>query len=100
MCLRCQMLLPLQCVFQPNCIHYVQAVRGKLAAVEDVDFSDRLTFGWFNMLAGLSEESSKGYVLWSGEGGKGLTGSLWDKCGLAVSLVAGTTSSTAQVQLI
>lgn len=64
------MPLPLQCVFQPYCIHYVQAVREKPAAVEDVEFNDRLTVGWFNMLAGLSEESSEGYVLWSGEGGE------------------------------
>lgn len=48
----------------------MQAVREKPAAVEDVEFNDRLTVGWFNMLAGLSEESSEGYVLWSGEGGE------------------------------
>lgn len=94
------MPLPLQCVFQPNCIHYVQAVREKPAAVEDVEFNDRLTVGWFNMLAGLSEESSEGYVLWSGGWGKGLTGSPWDKRGLTGSLVAGTTSSRAQIELI
>lgn len=68
--------------------------------MEDVEFNDRLTVGWFNMLAGLSEESSEGYVLRSGEGGKGLTGSPWDKRGLTGSLVAGTTSSRAQIELI
>ena len=54
---------------QSNCIDYVQAVREELAAGEDVQYNNHLTVGWFNMVDGLSEESSKGYVLWSSGGG-------------------------------